>query len=132
MKNLPTFIEFLNESKGEVSNNLFTYRKSNVGKPTMILRLTEEGLNKVKHLFDEEGRPIDDSIKSQGFERYSWDLHIDIKPVIINKIPMFDVYGTSADSTFGNSPWFFAKSLRGNIKAARKIYSDFIEKYLTK
>ena len=122
MKELENFRNFLKE---EDNNSFFIYKKdSGGGKPTMILKLKPEGWEKVKHLFDSEGRPSSSEIKRIPSSGMVWNLYAS------NIGGLYKIYGVSGDWTFGNAPTFYQQKYRGNIRAAKKIFDIFIEKYL--
>jgi hypothetical protein len=118
-------------------NQDFIYRKdSGAGRATMVLKLKPNAWEKVKHLFDEAGRPKSNEIKripgrpkSNEIKRIPfggqvWDLYSK------SMGNLHKIYGVSGDWTFGNAPLFYQQRHRGNIKAAKHIFDMFIEKYL--
>jgi hypothetical protein len=106
-------------------NQDFIYRKdSGAGRATMVLKLKPNAWEKVKHLFDEAGRPKSNEIKRIPFDGKVWDLYSK------SMGNLHKIYGVSGDWTFGNAPLFYQQRHRGNIKAAKHIFDMFIEKYL--
>jgi hypothetical protein len=128
MKNhVPTFEEFANESLNESTD--FTIKDdSGQGKPTVVLTLGPDSWDKVKHLFDDAGRPISDEIKRISSQNYIWDLHS--QSYTANGKPMHKIYGVSGDWTFGNAPTYYQQKHRGNKKAAKEVLNIFVNKYL--
>ena len=63
MKNhVPSFEEFINENLNESAD--FEFKDdSGQGKPTMVLKMGSGSWSKIKHLFDDAGRPVSDEIK---------------------------------------------------------------------
>lgn len=121
--------EISEDEDGPGSQNDLVYKKdSGGGKPTMILKLGPQSWEKVKDLFDGQGRPGKD-VSKLPFERYLWSLHAQKYPS--EGKTMYKIYGTSGDSTFGNAPTFYQQKYRGNIKAAKYIFDWFIKKYLS-
>jgi hypothetical protein len=59
MKNIPTFETFLNES----STGFELKDDSGQGKATIVLKLDHTAWEKVKHLFDDAGRPNHEDVK---------------------------------------------------------------------
>jgi hypothetical protein len=103
-------------------------RDSGSGRPTMVLKLKEEAWDLVKHLFDEDGRPNNQEVKRISYRGYVWDLYA--YSYTSNRKSMFKIYGVSGDWTFGNAPTYYQQRHRGNIRAAKEIFSSFISKYL--
>lgn len=105
--------------------NSFIYKKdSGGGRSTMVLKLKPDAWEKVKHLFDEDGRPKSNEIKRIPSSGSVWDLYAS------NIGGLYKIYGVSGDWTFGNAPTFYQQRYRGNIRAAKQIFDQFIEKYL--
>ena len=122
--------QLIREEIENLTQNTFIYKKdSGDGKPTMILKLKPDAWEKVKHLFDKNGKPISDDVKNIKSSYGVWNLHaqstINGSGEVIHKI-----YGVSGDYTFGNAPTYYNQKLRGNIRAAKPIFDQFIEKYL--
>jgi hypothetical protein len=116
----------LNESVNEAAND-YTYKEdSGGGKKTWVLNLGPNSWNKVKHLFDEEGRPTQELTRIKGGNAV-WSLYAQKKPIKNKEV--YKIYGVSGDYSFGNAP---NKQQRysGNKRAAKKVYDWFIEKYL--
>jgi hypothetical protein len=108
----------------------YTYKEdSGYGRSTWILRLEDESWERVKHLFNERGKPINENIKRIPAENSVWDLHAISYYVQGDKL-IHKIYGVSGDYTFGNAPTYYQQRLRGNKKAAKKVFDNFIEKYL--
>ncbi len=108
----------------------YSYKEdTGAGRSTWVLKLENESWEKVKHLFDENGRPIDESIKRIPAQGSVWDLHVSSYYVQGDKL-IHKLYGVSGDYTFGNAPTFYQQRLRGNKKAAKKVFDHFIDMYL--
>jgi len=108
----------------------YTYKEdSGYGRSTWVLKLENESWEKVKHLFDENGRPIDESIKSISAANSAWTLYTSSYYVQADKL-IHKIYGVSGDYTFGNAPTFYQQRLRGNKKAAKEVFDKFINTYL--
>lgn len=120
---------FLGESK--LDENFIFREDSGSGRSTYVLKLDEESWKKVEYLFDEDGRPKDKAIKRIPANNAVWDLYAQKYKTINDKISV-KIYGVSGDYTFGNAPTFYQQKLRGNKKAAKEVYTYFIEKYLSK
>lgn len=101
-------------------------------KKTITLKLTPEQYNLVSGLFDGEGRPISKEL-DYSIDCYKWTLYRS-KPIIGTEGQNlgYHIYGVCGDSTFGSIPWYHRTQYAGNIRAARKVYSQFIEKYFIK
>ena len=113
----------LNESAG------YTFKDdSGQGKSTMVLKLEPEAWEKVKHMFDTSGRPINDKITKIPSQNFSWTLHA--QEYTQGEKTMHKIYGVSGDYTFGNAPTYYQQKLRGNKKAAKEVLTMFIKKYL--
>lgn len=97
-----------------------------LGKSTFVLDLTQEEFDKIQHLFDDKGKPKDESVKDIKAQGYVWSLHLNRK-MQWNK---YFVYGVSGDHTFGRSPDSYPNSARGNKKAAKVVFEYFVKKYL--
>jgi hypothetical protein len=120
--------DFLEENEDGPRSSDYVYKKdSGGGRPTMILKLGPQSWEKVKHLFDDQGRPKEElhKIKAGG---YTWDLYAQSYKQGDNI--MHKIYGVAGDSTFGNAPLFYQQKYRGNIKIAKIIFDQFIKKYL--
>lgn len=123
MKRIPLFEEFINK------NQDYSFKDdSGDGKPTMVLKIGPDSWKKIKNLFDDKGRPQSDEIKRIPYQGYIWDLYA--QSYISGGKEYHKIYGVSGDYTFGNAPTYYQQKHRGNKKAAKKILSDFIEKYL--
>jgi hypothetical protein len=117
-----------NESKLTENLNYVYKEDSGGGKPTMVLLLEPDAWEKVKHLFDGEGRPISDEIKKIPMPHWSWNLYA--QSYQQGGKTMHKVYGVSGDYTFGNAPTYYQQKLRGNKNAAKIVFDWFIKKYL--
>jgi hypothetical protein len=123
MKNIPTFESFLNESTDfELKDD------SGQGKATIVLKLEAAAWEKVKHLFDDAGRPIHEDVKRIPSQNSIWDLYA--QTYTQNGRPIRKIYGVSGDYTFGNAPTFYQQKLRGNKKAAKVVFDYFVNKFL--
>lgn len=98
------------------------------GKATLVLKLEPAAWEKVKHLFDDKGRPNHEDVKRIPSENAVWDLYAQEYESGGKKI--HKIYGVSGDYTFGNAPTYYQQKLRGNKKAARRVYDYFINKFL--
>lgn len=124
MKNLPNYEEFINEAKLD-----YTYKEdSGSGKPTMTLVVGETAWEKIKHLFDETGRPVSDDIKKIVLPLSNWSLYA--QSFEKSGQTMHKIYGVAGDWTFGNAPTFYQQKYRGNKKSAKIVFDWFIKKYL--
>ena len=118
----------ISENEDGPGSSDYVYKKdSGGGRPTMILKLGPQSWEKVKHLFDDQGRPKEElsKIKAGG---YTWDLYAQSYKQGDNV--MHKIYGVAGDSTFGNAPLFYQQKYRGNIKIAKYIFDWFIKNYL--
>lgn len=109
------------------SNCIFK-EDSGQGKSTWVLKVENDGWQKIKHLFDASGRPASELIKRIPFEKYAWDLYsqeYSISGNVVHKI-----YGVCGDYTFGNAPTFYQQKLRGNKRAAKYVFEHFIKTFL--
>lgn len=123
MKHIKLFEQFINEAAND-----YTYKEdSGGGKATWVLNLGPNSWNKVKHLFDKEGRPTQELTRIKGGNAV-WSLYAQRKPIKNKEV--YKIYGTSGDYTFGNAPTYYQQKYRGNKRAAKKVYDWFIEKYL--
>jgi len=129
MQHIPTFKEFINENINESAND-YTYKEdSGGGKPTYILTLGAESWSKVKDLFDDAGRPINQDIMNyRDANGYKWELHV--QTYTTSSGSKYRIYGVCGDFTFGIAPAFYQQKNRGNKKAAKLIFDEFIKKYL--
>jgi len=111
-------------------NETFTFKEdSGGGRSTYVLQLEEDSWEKVKHLFDDKGRPIDNDIKNLKYGGYKWSLYA--QPIqSMNGNISVKIYGVSGDYTFGNAPTYYQQKLRGNKTPAKEIFTNFIDKYL--
>lgn len=108
----------------------YSYKEdSGYGRSTWVLKLEEESWEKVKHLFDESGRPNNESIKRITAQGSAWDIYAYSYYVQGDNL-IHKLYGVSGDYTFGNAPTFYQQRLRGNKKAAKQVFDKFIEMYL--
>lgn len=129
MKNhVPTFEEFVNESQINEANDFELKDDSGGGKPTIVLKLKPSAWEKVKHLFDDAGRPINDEIRRISSQNYIWDLHA--QSYQSGGQTIHKIYGVSGDWTFGNAPTYYQQKLRGNKKAAKEVFNIFVNKFL--
>lgn len=130
-KHVKLFEQFVNEDLNEsVVNEAseYTYKEdSGGGKPTWVLKLGPGSWQKVKHLFDKEGRPTKE-LKNISAGRMSWDLYA--LSYQANGKEMHRIYGASGDWTFGNAPTYYQQKHRGNKRAAKQVFDWFIKKYL--
>jgi len=101
---------------------------SGQGRATVVLKLGPESWEKVKHLFDTQGRPNSSEVKKLKSNGYVWDLYAS-EYTQGDKI-MHKIYGVSGDFTFGNAPTFYQQKYRGNKNAAKEILTSFVDKYL--
>jgi hypothetical protein len=123
MKTIKLFEEFINES------NDFVYKDdSGSGKATKVLKLGPVAWEKVKDLFDTEGRPVSDDIRGIKFNRIPWSLNA--YSSVSGGKEIHKIYGVSGDYTFGNAPMYYQQSLRGNKRAATAFFDYFINKFL--
>lgn len=117
------------DEDGPGSSSDFVYKKdSGGGKPTMILKLGPQSWEKVKDLFDDQGRPGKDVSKIR-VGPYVWSLYV--KKYIEDGKIIHQIYGVAGDFTFGNAPTFYQQKYRGNIKVAKVVFDWFIKKYLS-
>ena len=124
MKNLPTYEDFLNEA-----NTDFQFKEdSGTGKPTFVLKLEPSAWEKVKHLFDDNGRPNHEDVKRIPSQNTIWDLYA--QSYQAGSKTIHKIYGVAGDYTFGNAPTYYQQKLRGNKKAARMVLTYFIDKFL--
>lgn len=103
-------------------------RSTRGSKTIDYLILSEEGFRKVESLFDKDGRGIRDGFTMNLRSKhniYCWKLHITKRGD--TEFP-YSVYGTSGDSTFGPSPWFYYSQYSGNLKVSGEIFGEFIRK----
>jgi len=122
MKHVKLFEAFVNEATE------YTYKEdSGGGKPTWVLKLGPESWQKVKHLFDKEGRPTQELTRIPAAKSV-WNLHA--RSYTSGDQEMHKVYGVSGDWTFGNAPTFYKQKHRGNKKAAKEVFDWFIKTYL--
>lgn len=134
MKNILGFEDFVNESnqhlhEAEETTKDYIYKEdTGGGKPTWTLRLTKSGWDKVKHLFDKEGRPTKELTRIPA-QKSVWNLYAQTYPGNDSQI-MYRIYGVSGDWTFGNAPTFYQQKWRGNKKAAKEVFDWFIKNYL--
>lgn len=123
MKHIKLFEQFINESKG------YEYKDdSGGGKSTKVLKLEPVAWEKVKDLFDDKGRPKSDDIKWIPSDNSVWDLYA--QSYEVGSKTIHKIYGVSGDYTFGNAPTYYQQKLRGNKKAAVRVFDYFINKYL--
>jgi hypothetical protein len=130
MKHIHTFESFLNEASIEI-NEATSYElkdDSGQGKATMILRLEPEAWEKVKNLFDNDGRPVSDEIKKIPSQNSTWSLYA--QEYTKGGKAMHKIYGVSGDYTFGNAPTYYQQKLSGNKKAAKEVLTLFVNKHL--
>lgn len=127
MKHVKLFEQFVNKTVNESAGYILK-DDSGQGKPTMVLKLEPEAWEKVKHLFDKEGRPDDVAIKRMPAGGYAWDLYAS-EYTQGGKV-MHKIYGVSGDYTFGNAPMFYQQKYRGNKKAAKEVFNAFVNKFL--
>ena len=127
MKHIKLFEQFVNEDVNESAGYVLK-DDSGQGKPTMVLKLEPEAWEKIKHLFDKEGRPVDAAIKRMPAQGSVWDLYAS-EYTQGDKV-MHKIYGVSGDYTFGNAPTFYQQKYRGNKKAAKEVFNTFINKFL--
>lgn len=130
LKGRPVEMEEEPNEEEEVTESLdYTYKEdSGDGKSTYVLKLGPDAWAKVKHLFDNEGRPKQELTRiSAG--RAVWNLYA--RTYTSGGKVMHKIYGVSGDYTFGNAPTFYQQRLRGNKKAAKEVYDWFIKKYLS-
>ena len=124
MKHIKLFEQFVNEAAND-----YTYKEdSGGGKATWVLKLGPTSWNKVKHLFDKEGRPTLELTRIPA-ARSVWSLYARGPYGQAGK-EMHKIYGVSGDYTFGNAPTYYQQKLRGNKRAAKEVYDWFIKKYL--
>ena len=124
MKHIKLFEQFTNSLYES-----YEYKDdSGGGKATKVLKLEPSSWEKVKDLFDEEGRPIHDDIKNIPSDKAIWDLYS--QEYSIGGKTIHKIYGVSGDYTFGNAPTYYQQKLRGNKKSATKVFDYFINKYL--
>ena len=118
------------ESEEEISESLdYTYKEdSGGGRSTFVLKLGPSAWERVKHLFDKEGRPTKELTRIPGANSV-WNLHA--QSYTIGGKEMHKIYGVGGDYTFGNAPTFYQQKHRGNKKAAKEVYDRFIKKYLS-
>ena len=122
MKHVKLFEQFVNEATD------YTYKEdSGTGKPTWVLKLGPESWQKVKHLFDKEGRPTQELTKIPAAKSV-WSLYA--SSYTSDNKEMHKIYGVSGDFTFGNAPTFYQQKHRGNKKAAKEVFDWFIKTYL--
>ena len=123
MKYIKLFEQFINESEG------YEYKDdSGGGKATKVLKLEPDTWEKVKDLFDDKGRPKSDDIKRIPSDNSVWDLYA--QSYESGGKTIHKIYGVSGDYTFGNAPTYYQQKLRGNKKAAVRVFDYFINKYL--
>lgn len=117
-------------NKNEYTREGYTfYDSKGIGRnSTLVLKLNNEGYNKVKYLFDNNGRAKSNDLKDIKAEGSKWTLRI--HSYKSSSGTMYHIYGVSGDYTFGNAPAYYNSKYAGNKKAAIKILPMFIEKYL--
>lgn len=123
MKNIPTFESFINESSDYILKD-----DSGQGRATIVLKLEPTAWEKVKHLFDDAGRPNHDDVKKIHAQGSTWDLYA--SPYQQGGVTIHKIYGVSGDYTFGNAPTFYQQKYRGNKKAAKTVFDIFVNKFL--
>jgi hypothetical protein len=129
MKNhIPSFEGFINENLNESVD--FEFKDdSGQGRPTMVLKMGSCSWSKIKHLFDDAGRPVSDEVKKIPSQNTAWDLYAQLYSSASGK-PMYKIYGVAGDWTFGNAPTYYQQKHRGNKKAAKEVLTNFVNKYL--
>jgi len=128
MKHLKTFESFINEAQLNEAADYELKDDSGQGRPTVVLKLEPSAWDKVKHLFDDAGRPNHPDVKRIPAQGSVWDLYAS-NYTQDGKV-MHKIYGASGDYTFGNAPTFYQQKYRGNKKAAKEILTSFVEKNL--
>ena len=127
-KHIPSFDEFVNESMVNESAGYTLKDDSGQGRPTVVLKLEPTAWAKVKHLFDDAGRPNHEDVKRIPAQNSVWDLHA--QSYQQGGVTMHKIYGVSGDYTFGNAPTFYQQKYRGNKKAAKEVFDTFVNKFL--
>jgi len=128
MENIKSYEEFITESLNESVG--YEYKDDNGGgKATKVLKLQPDAWEKVKDLFDDKGRPKNDEIKRIPSDNSIWDLYAQSYDNAGGKT-IYKIYGVSGDYTFGNAPTYYQQKLRGNKKAAVRVFDYFINKFL--
>lgn len=127
-KHIPSFDEFVNESMVNESAGYTLKDDSGQGRPTIVLKLEPTAWEKVKHLFDDAGRPNHEDVKRIPAQNSVWDLHATSYQQ--GGVTMHKIYGVSGDYTFGNAPTFYQQKYRGNKKAAKEVFDVFVNKFL--
>lgn len=128
MKHIKIFEEFVNESRVNEANDFELKDDSGGGKPTTVLKLKPSAWEKVKHLFDDNGRPKHEDVKRIPSQNSIWDLYA--QSYQSGGQTIHKIYGVSGDYTFGNAPTYYQQKLRGNKKAANMVFDYFIKKFL--
>ncbi len=120
--------ESLNEMSVDGSPSyIYKRAKDSYGKATMALTIFSEDWHKIEHLFDEAGRPIDDTVKRiKTSNGWIWDLYVQS----YNSGKSHRIYGVSGDYTFGLAPTYYRGAYAGNIRSAKEVFDKFIEMYL--
>jgi hypothetical protein len=118
----------LNENFLDEATSYTLKDDSGEGRATTVLKLEPDAWNKVKHLFDESGRPISDEVKRIKSQGYSWDLYS--QSYVSGGKEVHKIYGVSGDYTFGNAPTYYQQKYRGNKKAAQEVLSSFVDNHL--
>jgi len=105
---------------------------SGKGRKTLALSMSEKVFSLVSHMFEETmpnhfiGRH---EITISNFNIYKWNLNAyRLSSTVNGQIThCYEIYGSCGDSSFGHSPFWYAKKYSGNIRAARKLYTRFVD-----
>lgn len=113
----------------ELINESFAFKEDKgAGKPTYVLILDEMSYDRISHLFNKFGKPLNQNELTFSSEGSLWVLNI--QKFKSKQKDAYKVYGVSGDYTFGNAPTQYQQKFSGNKKAAKEIFSQFIDKYL--
>jgi hypothetical protein len=128
MKHVKLFEQFIDESQITEANDFILKDDSGGGRATLVLKLQTSAWDRVKHLFDAEGRPTKELTRIPA-DNSTWNLHAQ-QYTHSDGQSGYKIYGVSGDWTFGNAPTYYQQKHRGNKKAAKQVYDWFIKKYL--
>lgn len=130
---IPTLDDFINESKTEaidVAPGVVLKKTKVGGKITWTLKMDEQAYKKIAKLFDEKGNPKDrKKMTYTGPDNTGWIIN-SISATYSDGKKSYAIYGVSGDYTFGQSPTYYQSKLRGNIKAAKMVYDQFIKDHI--
>lgn len=108
-----------------------TVKDMKFSKPTLGMLVTPRAFSKFSHLFDEQGRPASE-ILHFSHNGYAWKLHSHRITSVSSEIARIRIYGVCGDYSFGHTPSYMKSSLGGNKRAARAIYTEFLQRLVEK